>query len=162
MTHLSKLAGPRNYGFDTMARNVCAVIMSVHKPGAVLGGWHASRDVSVDNPGSWKFWSTMCVIFVGGGDYKQSMILTTVTFVGNMELQFSREDKSKPEQWFFSASQHSRCPESFILRKSSCLLHFHALPVADEFVHGVDVPYFLPSKGNFVCVCVCVFVSSYK
>lgn len=132
----------------------------VHEPGTVPGGRHASRDMRVDNLGSWKFWSTMCIIFVGGGDYKQSKILTTITFVGNMELQFLRENKSKPEQWLFSASRHSRCPESFILRKSSRLLHFHALPVADEFVHGVDVPYFLPSKGNFFCVCVslCLFI----
>lgn len=50
----------------------------VHEPGAVPGGRHASRDVSVDNPGSWKFWSTMCIIFVCWGDYKQSMILTNL------------------------------------------------------------------------------------
>ena len=48
----------------------------VHEPGAVPDGRHASRDVRVDNPGSRKFWSTICIIFVGGGDYKQSMILT--------------------------------------------------------------------------------------
>ena len=147
-----QVRGPRTYGFDTMVRNVYAVV-STSQGLSLMDDMHLGMWVLITQAvGSFEAQFAL-FLFVGETINSPWFLLS---FVGNMELQFSREDKSKPEQWFFSASRHSRCPESFILRKSLCLLHFHALPVADEFVHGVDVPYFLPSKGNFVCVCVCV------